>query len=97
MISNSCKIQENLQLLQRLQQLRQSVYAQGQEIFNQRHNTIARRSFLINSLNLAYKLDKKINLPDTPITLKALTEKDCRVAVIATHADIVGYSFVSIK
>jgi len=41
------------------------------------------------------KSDKGINFPDTPITLKALTEKDCRdLDFVATHADIVGYSFV---
>ncbi|PPS45456.1 pyruvate kinase [Chroococcidiopsis sp. TS-821] len=41
------------------------------------------------------KSDKGINFPDTPLTLKALTEKDCRdLDFVATHADIVGYSFV---
>ncbi|MES1021918.1 pyruvate kinase [Gloeocapsa sp. BRSZ] len=41
------------------------------------------------------KSDKGINFPDTPLTLKALTEKDCHdLDFIAAHADIVGYSFV---
>ncbi|MBE9189766.1 hypothetical protein IQ230_05170 [Gloeocapsopsis crepidinum LEGE 06123] len=64
MIISSYKIKENWNLnfsnpqilLETLQQLRQSVYAEGKEIFNQWRNTISRRSFLISGLNLAYYL-----------------------------------------
>ena len=39
--------------------------------------------------------DKGINLPDTNLSLGALTEKDLRDLVfVAQHADMVGYSFV---
>ena len=39
--------------------------------------------------------DKGINLPDTNLTLPALTEKDLEdLQFIAKHADLVGYSFV---
>jgi len=39
--------------------------------------------------------DKGINLPDTELTLPSLTSKDLEdLRFIATHADIVGYSFV---
>lgn len=39
--------------------------------------------------------DKGINLPDSALRLPALTPKDMEdVAFIATHADLVGYSFV---
>jgi len=39
--------------------------------------------------------DKGINLPDSKLTLPALTEEDIsRLPFIAAHADLVGYSFV---
>lgn len=39
--------------------------------------------------------DKGINLPDSNLTLPALTEKDLKdLQFIAKHADLVGYSFV---
>jgi pyruvate kinase len=41
------------------------------------------------------RADKGINLPDSALRLPALTPKDTEdVAFIATHADLVGYSFV---
>ncbi|QVL31020.1 hypothetical protein KIH39_19510 [Telmatocola sphagniphila] len=40
--------------------------------------------------------DKGINLPDTHIRLPALTEKDIEdLRFVASHADLVGYSFVN--
>ena len=42
------------------------------------------------------RADKGINLPDSRLRLPALTEKDLEdLRFIATHADLVGYSFVS--
>ncbi|MGK7954641.1 MAG: pyruvate kinase [Crocosphaera sp.] len=39
--------------------------------------------------------DKGINFPDTPLDLNPLTEKDHQdLDFVATHADIIGYSFV---
>ena len=39
--------------------------------------------------------EKGINLPDTALRLAALTDKDIQdLAFVATHADMVGYSFV---
>jgi len=41
------------------------------------------------------RADKGVNLPDTKLSLAALTEKDCDdLRFIAKHADLVGYSFV---
>jgi pyruvate kinase len=41
------------------------------------------------------RADKGINLPDTALSVQALTDKDIHdLAFIASHADMVGYSFV---
>jgi pyruvate kinase len=41
------------------------------------------------------RLDKGLNFPDTELTLSPLTDKDLQdLKFVATHADIVGYSFV---
>jgi pyruvate kinase len=41
------------------------------------------------------RADKGVNLPDSTLRLPSLTEKDLQdLPFIATHADIVGYSFV---
>lgn len=41
------------------------------------------------------RADKGVNLPDTVLGVQALTEKDIHdLAFIASHADMVGYSFV---
>jgi pyruvate kinase len=41
------------------------------------------------------RLDKGLNFPDTELTLSPLTDKDLLdLKFVATHADIVGYSFV---
>ena len=41
------------------------------------------------------KVDKGINFPDTPLDLNPLTDKDRQdLDFVATHADLIGYSFV---
>lgn len=41
------------------------------------------------------RVDKGINLPDTPLNISALTDKDyADLDFIVDHADIIGYSFV---
>ncbi len=41
------------------------------------------------------KVDKGINFPDTPLDLNPLTDKDRQdLDFVATHADMIGYSFV---
>jgi pyruvate kinase len=41
------------------------------------------------------RVDKGINLPDTPLLISALTDKDrTDLDFVAHHADIIGYSFV---
>jgi pyruvate kinase len=41
------------------------------------------------------RLDKGLNFPDTELSLSALTDKDLQdLKFVATHADIIGYSFV---
>jgi pyruvate kinase len=50
-----------------------------------------------NTSGLKLAADKGINLPDTNLRLPALTPKDLDdLSFIATHADIVGYSFVRV-
>ncbi|XWK89167.1 MAG: hypothetical protein U7127_03605 [Phormidium sp.] len=53
---NNCDLSDPHHLLKTLQDLRQSVYQEGQELFQSWRPSIKRKSFLLSALNLAYYL-----------------------------------------